>query len=311
LQLARDAYTQASLADPGGYYSLRAKDLLEGHGPFVPPAKLDLAFNDPQRIAEAEDWLRKTFKITQEGLLWPLSQELASDPRMIRGAELFAVAAVDEAKGEFRSLRDDSEKNPLAMYQLASYFYRIGLYREAIETTAKLLDNANINVLDAPKAIAALRYPIAYYDLVLPATQRFGVDPLLAFSLIRQESLFEGAATSYAAAQGLMQIIPDTAQYIAYKLEWPNFQNNDVYKPYINVTFGVFYLKEQLDTFDGNVYAALAAYNGGPANSAEWFRISNGDPDLFIQAISYDETQTYVRRIYEQYEVYARVYGAK
>ena len=56
------------------------------------------------------------------------------------------------------------------------------------------------------------------------------------FSLIRQESLFEGFATSYAAAQGLMQIIPDTGQWIAQKLSWPNYQNSDVYRPYINVS---------------------------------------------------------------------------
>jgi soluble lytic murein transglycosylase len=77
------------------------------------------------------------------------------------------------------------------------------------------------------------------------------------------------------------------------------------------VTFGVYYLKEQLDTFDNNVYAALAAYNAGPGASSEWYKISNGDPDLFIQAISYDQTQTYVRRIYEQYETYASIYATK
>jgi soluble lytic murein transglycosylase len=197
------------------------------------------------------------------------------------------------------------------MYQLATYYYRIGLYREAIETTAKLLDNAKIPTSDAPKAIAALRFPIAYYDLVLPNAQKYNIDPLLVFSIIRQESLFEGVATSYAAAQGLMQIIPSTGAYVARKLSWPDYQNSDIYRPYVNVTFGIYYLHEQLDTFQGNVYAALAAYNAGPGASSEWFRISNGDPDLFIQAISYDQTQTYVRRIYEQYDSYRDIYGAK
>jgi soluble lytic murein transglycosylase len=310
-QLARQAYTEAAKADPGGYYSLRADDLLAGHGPFVPPAKLDLAFNSPDRIAEAENWLRDKFKITQPGSLWPLSPALSADPRMIRGSELWAVAAYDDAKGEFDALTLDNQKSPLAMYQLASYYFRIGLYRSAIETTAKMLDDAKIETTDAPKAIAAMRFPIAYYDLVLPATQKFSVDPLLVFSLIRQESLFEGVATSYASAQGLMQIIPDTGAAVAQKLNWPDYQNSDIYKPYINVTFGVFYLKEQLDTFDNNVYAALAAYNAGPGASSEWYKISNGDPDLFLQAISYDQTQTYVRRIYEQYETYASIYAAK
>jgi soluble lytic murein transglycosylase len=309
--LARDAYQEAAKADPGGYYSLRAADLLAGRGPFVPPAKLDFAFNSPERIAEAEKWLRDKFKITQTGDLWPLSSTLATDPRMIRGNELWALAANTEARGEFDALTADNESNPLAMYQLATYYYRIGLYREAIETTAKLLDNAKIPTSDAPKAIAALRFPIAYYDLVLPNAQKYNIDPLLVFSIIRQESLFEGVATSYAAAQGLMQIIPSTGAYVARKLSWPDYQNSDIYRPYVNVTFGIYYLHEQLDTFQGNVYAALAAYNAGPGASSEWFRISNGDPDLFIQAISYDQTQTYVRRIYEQYDSYRDIYGAK
>jgi soluble lytic murein transglycosylase len=309
-QLARDAYTEAAKADPGGYYSLRAADLLAGHGPFVSPARIDLSYNDPARLAEADQWLRKTFNIKQTGDLSALSPTLANDPRLIRGNELWSVAAYDDAKGEFTSLNQDNESNPLALYQLATYYSKIGLYRLSIETTAKLLDGAKIETADAPKAIAALRFPTAYYDLILPAAQKFSVDPLLVFSVIRQESLFEGVATSYASAQGLMQIIPDTGAYIAQKLAWPDYQNSDIYRPYVNVTFGVYYLHEQLQTFNGNVYAALAAYNAGPAASAEWFRISQGDPDLFIQAIAYDETQTYVRRIYEQYSEYAAIYRA-
>lgn len=309
--LARQSYTDAAQADPGGYYSQRAADLLAGHGPFVPPAKYDWAFNDPAHIAEAEQWMRTTFKITQTGQLWPLSPTLAADPRMLRGNELWAVAAYDEARAEYAGLREDNSTDPLALYQLGSYFYHIGLYKEAINAAATLIDGAKINVMQAPRYIAALRYPIAYYDLVLPAAQKYNVDPLLILSLIRQESLFEGFATSYASAQGLMQIIPTTGEYIAQKLNWPDYQNSDIYRPYINVQFGVWYLKEQLDTFNGNTYAALAAYNAGPDASSEWYRISNGDPDLFLQAIDYDQTQTYVRRIYEQYEVYAAIYGAK
>lgn len=309
-QLARQAYAEASNADPGGYYSLRANDLLAGHGPFVPPAKIDWAFNSPAQIAQAEQWMRQTFKITQTGDLWQLSPTLAADPRMIRGTELWAVAAYDNAQGEFKALIDDNQTTALALYQLASYFYGIGLYHEAILACAKLLDNAKIQTMNAPKYIAALRFPIAYYDLVLPVAKKYNLDPLLMFSLIRQESLFQGIVTSSASAQGLMQIIPTTGDYIATKLKWPDYQSGDLYRPYINVEFGAYYLAEQLKTFDGNIYAALAAYNAGPGATAEWLRISNGDPDLFIQAIEFTETQTYVRRIYEIYGTYVSIYGA-
>ena len=166
--LARQAYRAASIADPGGYYSARASDLLAGHGPFVPPAHFDWAFNDAAHIAEAERWMRATFKITVTGQLWPLSTVLANDPRMKRGDELWAVAAYDEAEGEYSGLRGDNVSNPLALYQLASYFYRIGLYREAISTAEILMSGGHVAPSQAPRYIAALAYPIAYNDLVLP-----------------------------------------------------------------------------------------------------------------------------------------------
>ena len=309
--LARQAYRAASIADPGGYYSARAADLLAGHGPFVPPTHFDWAFNDTAHIAEAEQWLRTTFKISVPGPLWPLSSTLSNDPRMKRGDELWAVAAYDEARAEYAGLRDDNARDPLALYQLASYFYRIGLYQEAIATAQLIMDAGHVAPSQAPRYIAALAYPIAFNDLVLPIAQKEGVDPLLVFSLIRQESLYQAGATSSAAAQGLMQIIPTTGDYIAAKLNWPDYQTSDLYRPYINVAFGIDYLKEQLDTFNGNPYAALAAYNAGPNASQIWFKISNGDPDLFLQAIDIDQTQTYVRRIYEQYSDYAAIYGAR
>jgi soluble lytic murein transglycosylase len=309
--LARQAYQEASQIDPGGYYSLRAADLLAGNGPFVPPESIDWSYNDPLRVAEAEQWMRQTFQITQSGDLWVLPDTLNNDPRMIRGVELMAVAAYDEAEGEFQSLTEDNETNPLALYQLASFYSRIGLHRFGIEAAAKLIDMAKIPTVNAPKYIAALRFPIAYYDLVLPETEKYGLDALLVFSLMRQESLFEGFATSSAQAQGLMQIIPDTGRYIAVKVGRTDYTNSDLYRPYVNVPFGVYYLQEQLQTFNGNVYAALAAYNAGPGASAEWMRISGGDPDLFLHTVAYDETKTYIRRIYEQYEIYRAIYVAR
>jgi soluble lytic murein transglycosylase len=107
-----------------------------------------------------------------------------------------------------------------------------------------------------------------------------------------------------------MQIIPDTGEWIALQLSWPNYQNSDVYRPYINVHFGTYYLRWIMDMVDNLPYVALAGYNGGPGNASQWLSISGADLDLFVQAISYDETQTYVRRIYEQYNVYRALYGS-
>lgn len=311
--LAQQAFVAAAAADPDGYYSVRADDLAHGRAPFTPPAQVRFEFDEGAALSEAEAWLRSTFGITQEGPLYPLSAALTSDERMVRGQELMIVGASSSAYGaaekEFAALRDASKTDPLALYQLAIYFRDIRLYRLSIEAAALLIDSAGVPTSQAPGAIARLRFPVYYRDLVLPNAAKYELDPLLVFALIRQESLYEGFATSYAAAQGLMQIIPDTAQWIATRLNWPNFQNSDIYRPYINVAFGTYYLRYVLDTLDGLPYAALAGYNGGPGNAAQWLRISGPDLDAFVQAITFDETRTYVTRIYEQYNVYRTLYG--
>ncbi|WP_119067055.1 tetratricopeptide repeat protein [Aggregatilinea lenta] len=308
--LARQAYQAAAAADPGGYYSVRAEDLLAGREPFAPPADFTLTFDEGTELAAAEDWLRSTFSITQEGTLYTLSDTLKADPRMIRGQELLAVTAYSDAEEELSALREEYNDDPLALYQLAIFFRDENLYRLSIEAAARLITLAEVDTLSVPSAIARLRYPVYYSDLVLPATQEYNLDPLLVFALIRQESLFEGFATSYAAAQGLMQIIPDTGEWIALQLGWPDYQNSDVYRPYINVHFGAYYLSFVLDLVDNEPYAALAGYNGGPSNAVNWLGISGPDLDLFVQTIEYDETQAYVRRIYENYSIYRALYGA-
>jgi soluble lytic murein transglycosylase len=231
---------------------------------------------------------------------------------MIRGRELWAVADFEAAKAEFENLREAMANDPLATYQLAIYFKDLGLYRSSIVAAANLINLAGVDNEDAPAYLVRLRYPIYYSDLVLPEAEEWGVDPLLIFALIRQESLYEGFATSFAAAQGLMQIIPSTGWEIHGRLGWPpNYQNNDVYRPHINVAFGVFYMDWVMGLVGEQPYAALAGYNGGPGNAITWLDISGHDIDLFVQTVEFDETKLYVERIYEQYEVYRDVYGVQ
>jgi soluble lytic murein transglycosylase len=310
-QVGRDLLGGAAQADPTSYYGLRANDILSGQEPFTPPISYRFEFDESAAIAEAEQWLRNTFGIQQEGALYPLSPTLENDLHMIRGRELWALAAFDDARAEFDSLREQVADDPLLMYQLAHYFAEIGLYRSSIEAAAVLITNSGFSTYDVPSYIARLRYPIHYADLVLPAAEQYGLDPLLVFSLIRQESLYQSFATSFAFAQGLMQIIPDTGYWVAEQLSWPNYENDDVYRPYINVAFGTYYLSWTLDYLDGVTYAALAGYNGGPGNAQRWLEFSGRDLDKFVQTIEFSESRLYVTRIYEQYHVYRHLYGVE
>jgi soluble lytic murein transglycosylase len=119
-----------------------------------------------------------------------------------------------------------------------------------------------------------------------------------------------------------MQIIPPTGQSIANSLNWPGYQTADLYRPFISVKFGTWYLAEQLDAFDGLVYPALAAYNAGPGNAGRWLErtlsscAAEGDEcpfdfDVFVELINLYETRLYIRQIYKHYSVYEDLYAGE
>lgn len=308
---ANQAFDLAVTSAPDSYYAARAGDIRVGLTPFQPPTQYQFAFDVTADAAEADAWMRSTFAITAEGDLWRLSDALNTDPRMIRGRELYAVAAYDEAFAEFEDLTDTARENSdaLASYQLAVYLRGIGAYRESIIAAADVIIASGQGTLQVPPFIARMRFPDYYIDVIQPAADERGVDPLLMLSLIRQESLFNTFATAAAGEKGLMQVIPGTAQYIADQLQWEDYQHSDLFRPYAGVAFGTYYIDEQLELFDQNAIAALAAYNAGPGRALDWNALSGGDPDLFMTTMTIDSTRGYVQFIYRNYNIYRELYG--
>lgn len=307
--IANQALQQAAQAAPDSYFSARARDITEGQAPFAPPAEYRFQFDDAAEVAQAETWLRQTFAIAQEGTLWQLAPTLQSDPRLIRGTELWGVAAYDEARAEFDDLLNTTETDALASYQLAIYWRQIGAYQASIQAAANVIGAAKISTIEAPPYIARMRYPVYYLDVVQTEAAKYGIDPLLLFALIRHESLFDANATAAAGEKGLTQVIPSTGEYIAQQLNWPDYEHSVLFRPYASIAFGAYYLQEQLARFDNNVPAAVSAYNAGPGRAVQWVALSGGDPDLFISAIAIDSTRTYVTRIYGYHAIYRALYG--
>lgn len=307
--IAQSAFNQAISASPNSYYASRARDIMAGRAPFTPPAQYRFEFDILADVTEAENWLRATFNINQPSPLWVLSPELEQDPRIVRGRELWALGIVDEAQDEFDEVISAYSDNALASYQLAVYMNILGAYRPSIFAAANVLIIARVATLDAPAYIARLRFPIYYRDVVINTAQRYNFDPLLMFALIRHESFFETYATAAAGEKGLTQVIPPTGEYIARQLNWRDYQHSDLFRPYAGIEFGAFYLAEQLRLFNGNVYAALGAYNAGPGRAQAWLQIAGTDPDRFMSAITISSTQTYIQRIYNNYAMYRELYG--
>jgi soluble lytic murein transglycosylase len=310
---AQASWQQGQAADPAGYYSLRARDILMGRAPFESPPSTNLDPDLAEERKDAEAWLRVTFGLPPEtNLSGP--GELAQDPRFVRGTELWELGMYDEARVEFESLRESVSLDAIASFRLANHLLEIGLYRSAIFAAREVLTLAGLEshsaALTAPAYFNHIRYGLYYHDMIITESQRYGIDPLFMFSLIRQESLFEGFVSSTAGAHGLMQVIPDTGQQIASELAWPpEYDSGDLHRPIVSVRFGSYYLGENRDLLDGNWYAALAAYNAGPGNAIAWRDLAGNDPDLLLEVIRFEETRNYIRFIYEIFSTYRSLYS--
>lgn len=304
---AADYRSQAAALTGSDYYTRRALDVAAGLPPYPRPETMSLQYDAAAEQQAAERWLAEQMDL--ESVRGDLSPELASDGRLIRGTKLWQLGAFDEGKQELEALRLSYADDVLASYQLAIYFRDLGLYRSSILAAVSSMTAAEVNVYQAPTFIARLAYPTYYADWVMPLAETYGYDPLLQFALIRQESLFEGFAASSAVAQGLTQVIPDTGIFIAQRLQWPDYSNDDLFRPYINLTFGAYYLDLQLRTFEDNTAAALAAYNAGPGNAQQWYEVAGHDHDLYLETVNFSETRLYIRNIYTWHAVYRYLYG--
>lgn len=309
---ASQAYALAQSAAPDSYFGARARDIQNGMEPFAPPSALRFSFDELADKQVAEDWLRQTFSLSQAGDLATLPPELLNDPRMIRGAELWAVAAYDEALTEFRAINDEARTNrdALTLYRLALYLRDIGAFSQSLVAAADIIVAAGVSTLEAPPYLARLRFPAYYIDLIQAEAERYGFDPLLMLALMRQESLFNTNAVSSASARGLTQVIPSTGRYIAERLGFSPYQDSALFRPYVGISFGAFYLDEQLRLFNGNAAAALAAYNAGPGRALDWVELAGGNVDALVLTITFEETRRYVERIYAHYAIYRALYGA-
>jgi soluble lytic murein transglycosylase len=311
-ETAKSTWQQAASIDPTGYYSERARDLANDRQPFTPPATIDLGIDRESELRQAEQWMQNTFQFPASAD-FSIPGPLASDPRFIRGQEFWRLGLYDHAEAEFTNLREEAIGNPLTSYRLAVYLSDLGMYRQAILAARQVLDLAGLDdagTLTAPVLFSHIRFGAYYPDLVAPIAQAYSFDPLFVWSTIRQESLFDPSIQSSAGAYGLMQIMPATGENIVSRLGWPaDFTQSDLLRPKVNLTLGQDYLADQRDNLGGDLYAALAAYNGGPGNAAAWQALAKGDPDLFVEIIRYDETRQYLMGIYEVFSIYSRLYA--
>lgn len=223
----------------------------------------------------------------------PVSAEdltlIQQHPAVQRAKEWLALGRLTEARREWNFLqRSANGQQKLAAAKLAN---DIEWHERAIFTLA------DAGYWDDVE----LRFPLAFKEEIQRFAKSAQVDSGWAMAIARRESSFMPDANSPVGARGLMQIMPDTANYIAKK----KVQVSQLYNPVTNIDFGTDYLNYLMRRNDGNLIMATAAYNAGYSRVRQWIPRDRAVPvDVWVETIPFRETREYVKAVMAYYQIY-------
>ena len=195
-------------------------------------------------------------------------------------------------------------RNEQELRAAATWAARHGLLDRAINTDERILTG---------QADYSLRFPTPFAEQLLTITSQQAVDPAWVYGLIRQESRFVMQARSHVGASGLMQIMPDTARWVARQMGNTTYQAGQIDDLTTNLTFGSYYLKRALDDLSGSPVLATAGYNAGPRRAHTW-RASLSRPlegAIFTELIPFTETRHYVKAVLSNTVDYATLFSGQ
>ena len=181
------------------------------------------------------------------------------------------------------TMRTLDDRHKLAAAELAR---RAEMYDRAINTADRTTSVHNFK----------MRYLAPYRDAFKAQAQAFELEEAWILGLVRQESRFVAQAKSSAGAQGLMQLMPATARWVARKIGYKEYSPARVTELDTNITLGTSYLKMVLDDL-GHPVLATAAYNGGPGRARRWRDVKPLEGAVFIESIPFNETRDYVKKV--------------
>lgn len=152
-------------------------------------------------------------------------------------------------------------------------------------------------------------YPYPYQEIVTLYAEANGVSPALIASVIMHESKFSENVHSPRGAIGLMQLMPETAEWIAGQLGERDFSLQKLHEPEMNIRYGTWYLAQLEREFDSNLVLTLAAYNAGRGIVHEWIEENDWPPNFKdVSSIPYPETRFYVEKVLKDKKHYEALY---
>lgn len=153
-------------------------------------------------------------------------------------------------------------------------------------------------------------YPFHYEEIIYSYALEKDLDPFLIAGVIRTESKFNAQAQSPKGALGLMQMMPETAKWVAEQMDNDDFTIEQLENPETNISMGTWYLNSLKREFKGNEVLMLAAYNGGRGNVKQWMSKYNWTMSFSdVEQIPFLETRQYVNRVLNSKKRYQELYG--
>jgi soluble lytic murein transglycosylase len=160
----------------------------------------------------------------------------------------------------------------------------------------------------AKKAIQHFELPLQYSSIIRQQAHEKNLDPALIAAVIYAETRFS-PRTSPTGAEGLMQLEPATAEFLAKRSHGTTFKVADLGEPQVNIAYGSYYLRYLLNKYNDNEVLALAAYNGGETNVDDWIEQAQAHGKSFeISDIPIGQTQAYVKEVLQKQRAYRQRY---
>jgi soluble lytic murein transglycosylase len=261
-------------------------------------------------VSERKEAARTTLVEAFGGDGRPIEIDKEARKCLSRGTWFLDAGFREWGERELERARSRCYESPLAMLELGRVYDEYGMPWHGIRLYQRVHDTMHWKKRRGySEAFRYLMYPVPYPVQVLENAARYDLPPHLVYAMIREESRFDRGAVSRVGALGLMQLMPETGRYVARELEMPEWGDESLLDPEINLSFGIWYASSLMKTAKGNFLRMLAAYNAGPGNAKRWFAGSQDDNVInVVDGIDFKETRLYVQRIVESANIYHSLY---
>lgn len=217
---------------------------------------------------------------------------------------LIQLGLIDDAAIELAVARKKLGKGK-ADAGLARLYLELGNYNAAMGIYSQAQAKPGAEDITA----WTLLFPQAFRQFISKYSEQAGIEPSLAYAVMRAESAYVPTAKSPVGARGLMQLMPETAATV---LHTKKIEPEKLYNPELNIRLGSKHLRELIDKFNGNRIAVIASYNAGAHNVNRWLKTYGGrSEEVFIESIPFGETREYVKKVLATAAIYQRLYGIK